>query len=200
MIPELGHFALILALAGGAGRAERAAAGRQLPRPCRLDRAGASGRVAAVRAGGDRLRLSHGSLRAERLLGAAGGRTQQHRAAPWYKVTAVWGNHEGSILMWALILSGWTVAVASFSRQLPAVMVARVIGIMGLISVGFLLFTLFTSNPFERLLPAAENGRDLNPLLQDPGMIFHPPLLYMGYVGFSVAFAFAVAALISLLG
>jgi cytochrome c-type biogenesis protein CcmF len=114
-----------------------------------------------------------------------------------YRITAVWGNHEGSILMWALILAGWTVAVALFSRQLPEAMVARVLGIMGLISVGFLLFTLFTSNPFERLLPAAVDGRDLNPLLQDPGMIFHPPLLYMGYVGFSVAFAFALAALMS---
>jgi cytochrome c-type biogenesis protein CcmF len=113
------------------------------------------------------------------------------------RVAATWGNHEGSILLWALILSGWTVAVALFSRQLPTLMVARVIGVMGLVSSGFLLFTLFTSNPFERLLPAAENGRDLNPLLQDPGMIFHPPLLYMGYVGFSVAFAFAIAALIS---
>ena len=115
----------------------------------------------------------------------------------YYKVTAVWGNHEGSILMWALILAGWTVAVALFSRQLPDVMVARVIGIMGIISAGFLLFTLFTSNPFERLLPGAVDGQDLNPLLQDPGMIFHPPLLYMGYVGFSVAFAFAIAALMS---
>jgi cytochrome c-type biogenesis protein CcmF len=113
------------------------------------------------------------------------------------RVAASWGNHEGSILLWTLILSGWTVAVALFSRQLPGVMVARVIAVMGLVSAGFLLFTLFTSNPFERLLPAAANGRDLNPLLQDPGMIFHPPMLYMGYVGFSVAFAFAIAALIS---
>jgi cytochrome c-type biogenesis protein CcmF len=114
-----------------------------------------------------------------------------------YRIAAVWGNHEGSILLWALILSGWTLAVALFSRQLPDVMVARVIAVMGLISTGFGLFTLFTSNPFERLLPAAADGRDLNPLLQDPGMVFHPPLLYMGYVGFSVAFAFAIAALIS---
>jgi cytochrome c-type biogenesis protein CcmF len=113
------------------------------------------------------------------------------------RIAATWGNHEGSILLWTLILAAWTVAVALFSRQLPQVMVARVVAVMGLVSTGFLLFTLFTSNPFTRLLPAAENGRDLNPLLQDPGMIFHPPMLYMGYVGFSVAFAFAVAALIS---
>ncbi|NJN00444.1 MAG: heme lyase CcmF/NrfE family subunit [Aquincola sp.] len=113
------------------------------------------------------------------------------------RIAATWGNHEGSILLWSLILAAWTVAVALFSRQLPKVMVARVVAVMGLVSTGFLMFTLFTSNPFTRLLPAAENGRDLNPLLQDPGMIFHPPMLYMGYVGFSVAFAFAVAALIS---
>ena len=114
-----------------------------------------------------------------------------------YKFTAVWGNHEGSILLWSLILSGWTLAVATFSRQLDDAMAARVLGVMGLISCGFLLFTLFTSNPFERLLPAAPDGQDLNPLLQDPGMVIHPPMLYMGYVGFVVAFAFAVAALLS---
>jgi len=114
-----------------------------------------------------------------------------------YRITAVWGNHEGSILLWALILAGWTVAVALRSRQLPDAMVARILGVMGLLSCGFLLFTLLTSNPFERMLPAAADGQDLNPLLQDPGMIFHPPLLYMGYVGFSVTFAFAISALMS---
>ncbi len=114
-----------------------------------------------------------------------------------YKFTAVWGNHEGSILLWSLILSGWTLAVSIFSKQLDDRMVARVLGVMGLISCGFLLFTLLTSNPFERLLPAAADGNDLNPLLQDPGMIIHPPMLYMGYVGFVVAFAFAIAALLS---
>ena len=112
-----------------------------------------------------------------------------------YRFAATWGSHEGSILLWALILSVWTVAVAIFSRHLPRVMVARVLGVMGLISVGFLLFMLLTSNPFERLIPAAVEGRDLNPLLQDPGMVIHPPMLYIGYVGFSVAFAFALAAL-----
>lgn len=114
-----------------------------------------------------------------------------------YKIAAVWGNHEGSILLWALILAGWAAAVALRSRQLPPEMTARVIAVMGLISVGVHSFTLFTSNPFARRFPPAPDGHDLNPLLQDPGMIFHPPLLYMGYVGFSVAFAFAVAALIS---
>ncbi|MEI6759441.1 MAG: heme lyase CcmF/NrfE family subunit [Betaproteobacteria bacterium] len=114
-----------------------------------------------------------------------------------YRLTAVWGNHEGSILLWSLILSGWTLAVSMFSRQLEERMVARVLGVMGLISCGFMLFTLLTSNPFERLLPAALDGQDLNPLLQDPGMVIHPPMLYMGYVGFVVAFAFAIAALLA---
>jgi len=112
-----------------------------------------------------------------------------------YRFAAVWGGHEGSLLLWTLILAGWTVAVAARSRRLPEVLGARVLGTMGLIGAGFLAFTLFASNPFQRLLPPALEGRDLNPLLQDPGMVFHPPLLYMGYVGFSVAFAFAIAAL-----
>ncbi|QEL63700.1 cytochrome c-type biogenesis protein CcmF [Oryzomicrobium terrae] len=114
-----------------------------------------------------------------------------------YKVAAVWGGHEGSLLLWVLLLSLWALAVSVFSRQLPDAMVARVLAVLGLVALGLLLFILFTSNPFERLLPGAEEGRDLNPLLQDPGLVFHPPMLYMGYVGFSVAFAFAIAALIS---
>ena len=114
----------------------------------------------------------------------------------WYRVAASWGSHEGSILLWVLTLSGWTAAVALFSSQLPDSLRARVLGVMGLVGFGFLLFVLFTSNPFVRLVPAAGDGRDLNPLLQDPGMVFHPPLLYMGYVGFAVAFAFAVAGLL----
>ena len=113
-----------------------------------------------------------------------------------YRVAAVWGGHEGSLLLWTFILVLWTIAVAAFSKHLPLEMVARVLGVMGLISVGFLLFMLFTSNPFDRLLPAAMDGRDLNPLLQDPGLVIHPPMLYMGYVGFSVAFAFALSALL----
>jgi len=115
-----------------------------------------------------------------------------------YKVSAVWGAHEGSLLLWVLILALWSFAVAVFSRTLPQQLVARVLGVMGLISVGFYLFLLFTSNPFERNLPFfPAEGADLNPLLQDVGLIFHPPMLYMGYVGFSVAFAFAIAALMS---
>lgn len=119
-------------------------------------------------------------------------------ALPWYfKFSAVWGAHEGSLLLWALILGAWTFAVSIFSRQLPEVMLARVLSVMGMISVGFLLFLIVTSNPFKRLLPnAPADGRDLNPLLQDIGLIAHPPMLYMGYVGFSVVFAFAIAALL----
>jgi len=114
-----------------------------------------------------------------------------------YRLAAVWGGHEGSLLLWMLLLTFWGLAVATFSRTVDEAMLARVLGVMGLIATGLLLFVLLTSNPFERLLPAAENGRDLNPLLQDPGLVFHPPMLYMGYVGFSVAFAFAIASLLS---
>ncbi len=119
-------------------------------------------------------------------------------ALPWYyKFSAVWGAHEGSLLLWALILGGWTFAVSVFSRQLPQVMLARVLAVMGMISTGFLLFLILTSDPFARILPQVPaNGADLNPLLQDPGLIIHPPMLYMGYVGFSVAFSFAIAALL----
>ena len=113
-----------------------------------------------------------------------------------YRYSAVWGAHEGSLLLWALVLAGWSGAVAARSGRLPAYVSARVLAVMGLISVGFLAFLLFTSNPFERLLPAAAEGRDLNPLLQDPGLIIHPPMLYLGYVGFVVPFAFAMAALL----
>lgn len=113
-----------------------------------------------------------------------------------YRISAVWGGHEGSLLLWALILSGWTVAVGKFSNKLPLAFVARVIGVMGSISIGFLLFMLLTSNPFDRIFPSPLDGQDLNPLLQDPGLIIHPPMLYMGYVGFSVGFGFAIAALL----
>jgi cytochrome c-type biogenesis protein CcmF len=114
----------------------------------------------------------------------------------FYKVAALWGAHEGSLLLWIAILSFWSLAVAAFSRQLPASFSSRVLGVMGLISGGFLLFTLWTSNPFERLMPAARDGADLNPVLQDFALAIHPPMLYMGYVGFSVAFAFACAAML----
>ena len=118
-------------------------------------------------------------------------------ALPWYyRFSAVWGAHEGSLLLWVLILNVWTVAVATFSRRLPDALMARVLGVLGFIAFGFLLFTILTSNPFARHLPALADGNDLNPILQDPGLIMHPPMLYTGYVGFSVAFAFAIAALL----
>ena len=114
-----------------------------------------------------------------------------------YRLGAVWGGHEGSLLLWIFLLSTWTILVAQLSKALDEFMVARVIGVLGLVSSGLLLFVITTSNPFTRLLPAAQDGRSLNPLLQDPGLVFHPPMLYMGYVGFSVAFAFAIASLLS---
>ena len=114
----------------------------------------------------------------------------------FYRFAAVWGAHEGSLVLWALALATWSLAVATFSRQLPETFAARVLGVLGVVSSGFLLFILLTSNPFERLTPAAPDGRDLNPLLQDFALAVHPPILYVGYVGFSVAFAFAVAAML----
>jgi cytochrome c-type biogenesis protein CcmF len=113
-----------------------------------------------------------------------------------YKVSAVWGGHEGSLLLWVLFMAAWGAAVAAFSQNLPLAMIARVISVQGMITIGFLLFMLLTSNPFERLFPVPPEGQDLNPLLQDFGLAIHPPMLYMGYVGFSVAFSFAAAALI----
>ncbi|MFA7541700.1 MAG: heme lyase CcmF/NrfE family subunit, partial [Lysobacterales bacterium] len=116
---------------------------------------------------------------------------------PWYyRFSAVWGAHEGSLLLWALMLAAWTLAVAAFSKHLPERFAANVLAVMGLVSIGFIGFMLFTSNPFDRVLPAPIDGNDLNPLLQDFGLIVHPPMLYLGYVGFAVAFAFAIAALL----
>jgi len=196
MIPELGQFALVLALclalAQGllplVGAARGNAAWMAVARPA------AQGQFVFVA-------LAFGfliSLFVVNDFSVANVATNSNSSLPLhYRIAASWGSHEGSLLLWALMLTGWSVAVSVFSRRLPDDMVARVLGVMGLVSVGFLAFMLFTSNPFDRLLPAAPDGRDLNPLLQDAGMIFHPPMLYMGYVGFSVAFAFAIAALLS---
>jgi len=114
----------------------------------------------------------------------------------FYRFAAVWGAHEGSLLLWLLILSLWTIAVVAFSRNLPQTITSRVLGVLGLVSAGFALFILTTSSPFARLLPAAADGRDLNPLLQDPALAIHPPMLYTGYVGLAVPFAFAVTAML----
>ncbi|MBS1208596.1 MAG: heme lyase CcmF/NrfE family subunit [Proteobacteria bacterium] len=194
MIPELGHFALILAFVIAAVLGSLPLLGAQ-----RGDAA-----LVAVARPAARLQFVLVVIAFICLAWAFVGNDfsvayiAQHsntRLPLVYRLTAVWGSHEGSLLLWGLMLTGWTAAV-SFSQRLPAVFSARVLAVLGLVSFGFLAFLLFTSNPFERLLPAALEGNDLNPLLQDPGMIIHPPLLYMGYVGFSVAFAFAIAALI----
>jgi cytochrome c-type biogenesis protein CcmF len=196
MIPEIGHFALILALTMALAQSVLPLIGAQQGRSAwmALARPSAVGQFIFTLTAYACLTWAFIDNDFSVLLAV----NHSNSLLPLvYRITAVWGNHEGSILLWSLILSGWTLAVAIFSRQLEERMVARVLGVMGLISCGFLLFTLATSNPFERLLPAAADGQDLNPLLQDPGMIIHPPMLYMGYVGFVVAFAFAIAALLS---
>lgn len=196
MIPELGHFALILATCVAfiqgtlpmIGAHRRRQAWIALARP-------------AAQMGALLLIISFGGLTAAFVQNDFSveyvARHSNSLLPAHYRVAAVWGGHEGSLLLWMLLLSLWTLAVATFSRSLPDTLVARVLGTLGLVSFGFLLFILLTSNPFNRLLPGADEGRDLNPLLQDPGLIIHPPMLYMGYVGFSVAYAFAVAAMLS---
>jgi cytochrome c-type biogenesis protein CcmF len=195
MIPELGHFALIIALLIAllqavlplAGAARRNVAWMNVARP-------------AAQAQFLFVLFAFGCLVWSFLnndFSVLNVASNSNSTLPWYyRFAASWGSHEGSLLLWVLMLAGWMFAVAVASRHLPLDMVARILGVMALISIGFLLFMLLTSNPFERLLPAAPDGRDLNPLLQDPGMVIHPPMLYMGYVGFSVAFAFAIAALL----
>ena len=196
MIVEIGHFALILAacvalvqgvlpLAGTINDNQRWQA---LAKPAAALQFALIAFSFAV--------LAHGALTDDFSIKYIAGHSNSLLPTQ-YKFASVWGGHEGSLLLWMLMLSGWTVSVAIFSRTLPLAMVARVIGILGLVSTGFLMFILITSSPFERLLPAPADGKDLNPLLQDPGLVIHPPMLYMGYVGFSVAFAFAVSALLS---
>ena len=195
MIPEIGQFALILALilALAQGILPIIGAARGMPAWMGVARPAAQGQFLFVALAFVCLGWSFASNDFSVLNVATNSNSQLPLQ---YRIAATWGSHEGSMLLWVLMLGLWTAAVSLFSRHLPDVMVARVIGVMGLVSTGFLLFTLLTSNPFTRLLPAAEDGRDLNPLLQDPGMVIHPPMLYMGYVGFSVAFAFAIAALL----
>ena len=196
MIPEVGQFALALALClalaqsvlgiGGAARGDRS--WMAAARPAAL---GQFAFIAIAFAC-----LTYSFVINDFSVGYVA--SHSNSALPLqYRIAGVWGGHEGSLLLWALMLGVWMTAVTVFSRHLPDDMVARVLGVMGLVSIGFLAFMLFTSNPFMRLLPAPADGRDLNPLLQDPGMVMHPPMLYMGYVGFSVAFAFAIAALLA---
>ncbi len=196
MIPELGHFALILALvvAMATGVLSLVGAHRNKASWIALARPGSQAMTLMVA-------FSFGCLTYAFInndFSVVYVAEHSNSLLPLqYRIAGVWGGHEGSLLLWMLMLSGWSMAVSLFSRQLPETMVARVLGVLMLVAAGFLLFIVITSNPFDRLLPGAEEGRDLNPLLQDPGLVIHPPLLYMGYVGFSVAYAFAVAALLS---
>ena len=196
MIPEIGHLALILALllALAQGVLPLVGAARGVPAWVALARPAAQGQALFVALAFSCLAWSFVSNDFSVLNVATNSNSQ---LPLHYRFAATWGSHEGSLLLWVFMLSGWALAVSLLSRHLPEDMVARVLGVMGLVAVGFHLFMLLTSNPFERLIPAAADGRDLNPLLQDAGMVFHPPMLYMGYVGFSVAFAFAIAALLS---
>jgi cytochrome c-type biogenesis protein CcmF len=195
MVPEIGHFCLVLSLCLAIAQAFFGLAG-----PLTGRRAWVA--VAKPAAAGQFvfLAIAFGFLTHAFIVNdfsVAYVANHSNSALPlMYRVSAVWGAHEGSLLLWALILSMWTVAVAARSRKLPEGLACKVLGVLGMVSIGFLLFTLATSNPFDRLIPAPVDGRDLNPLLQDPGLAIHPPMLYMGYVGFSVAFAFAVAAMI----
>jgi cytochrome c-type biogenesis protein CcmF len=196
LIAELGHFALILALFVAATQAVLPLAGAAQNNRAWMAIARPAAQLHFVLVAISFICLATAFVHNDfSVLYVANQSNSQLPLA--YRIAAVWGGHEGSLLLWSLMLAAWTIAVSLFSRQLPQPMVARVLGVLGLISVGFFLFILLTSNPFERLLPAAADGRDLNPLLQDPGLIIHPPMLYMGYVGFSVAFAFAISALLA---
>jgi cytochrome c-type biogenesis protein CcmF len=195
VIPELGHYALILALAVAIvqGSLPFVGASRGDIRLMALGRSAALTQAFLVI--GAFLALTQAYVTSD--FSVANVVANSHSAKPLiYKISGVWGNHEGSMLLWALILSLFGAAVALFGNNLPDSLRARVLGVQALIGVGFLAFILFTSNPFERVSPAPPDGNGLNPLLQDPGLAFHPPMLYLGYVGFSVTYAFAIAALL----
>lgn len=194
MIPEIGHFALILALCMALvqGTLPLVGASKGIAGWVHVGKAAAFGQLLFMG-------LAYGCLTYSFIVhdfSVAYVAQNSNTALPFlYLISGVWGAHEGSLLLWAFTLSIWTGLVTLFSKPIPDMTRARVLGVMGLVSVGFILFLLFTSNPFTRLFPAPPEGNDLNPLLQDPGLAIHPPMLYMGYVGFSVAFAFSIAAL-----
>jgi cytochrome c-type biogenesis protein CcmF len=196
MIPELGHVALIIALqlALLQGFFGLVGASRGYSAWVAAARGAATGQFVFVASGFAALMWSF-AINDFSVMNVADHSSRRLPLA--YRLTATWGSHEGSMLLWTLMLAGWTLAVVRFGRSRADDLTGRAIGILGLISGAFLAFVLLTSNPFMRLHPPPLDGRDLNPLLQDPGMIIHPPLLYMGYVGFSVAFAFSVAALLA---
>lgn len=196
MIPEIGHFSLILALFVALVVGTLSVVGGQT---------GRADWMALARPGAQALWLltafSFGCLTYAFFTNDFSvSYVAQHsnsRLPGIYRIAGVWGGHEGSLLLWLMMLATWMLAVSLFSRQLPDVMVSRVLGVLALVGVGFLLFMLVTSNPFVRLSDIPDDGRDLNPLLQDPGLVFHPPMLYMGYVGMAVPFAFSIAALLN---
>jgi len=196
MIPEIGQLALILALLLAATQATLPLIGvaRRVPAWVALARSAAQGQFLFIAVAFACLAWSF--VTNDFSVANVASNSNSRLPVP-YRFAATWGSHEGSMLLWVLMLAAWTVAVTLFSRHLPEETVARVLGVMAIVSCGFLLFTLLTSNPFERVFPPPPDGRDLNPLLQDPGMVIHPPMLYMGYVGFSVAFSFAIAALLA---
>lgn len=195
MLPELGHFALILALLLAGLQAFFGIAGPALGRERWI-----AAVTPAVAGQFVMVALAVGCLVAAFVgydFSVAYVADNSNSALPlFYRVTALWGAHEGSLLLWILLLAGWTVAVSFGAARLPPHFAARVLGVLGVVSFGFLLFTLATSNPFLRLDPPAADGADLNPILQDPALAVHPPILYTGYVGFAVAFAFACAAML----
>jgi len=195
ILPELGQVTLILALLVAVSQAAMPLAGAQRGRDSWMAIARPAAYLQLVLVALAFAILTHAFVVQDFSLRYVA--TNSNSLLPMqYRFSAVWGAHEGSLLLWALILATWTGLVARFSQRLPAAVISRVLGVMGLVSVGFLSFLIFTSNPFARLLPAAAEGRDVNPLLQDPGLIIHPPMLYIGYVGFVVPFAFAIAALL----
>ncbi|MGH7043192.1 MAG: heme lyase CcmF/NrfE family subunit, partial [Acetobacteraceae bacterium] len=195
MIPELGHFALALAVALAAAQAVLPLIGARVrdPRLMAAAPALALGQFISLAA-------CYGCLIWSSVVNDFSvydvAMNSSSTEPLFYRITGTWGNHDGSILLWCLVLAACGGAVALFGRNLPSVLRARVLGVLGIVSAGFLLFTLTASNPFQRMWPPPIQGAAINPLLQDPGLAVHPPILYLGYVGFSIPFAFAVAALL----
>jgi len=195
MIPEIGHFALILALCMAVVLSVVPMVGSFMGRYSWMALARPAARIQLLMVAVSYAVLTYSFLVHDFSVGYVAN-TSNLSLPLIYRISGVWGSHEGSLLLWLLVLTGWTAAVSVFSRGIPLQMISRVLSVLGMVSVGFTLFVLLTSNPFTRILPAPADGQSLNPLLQDFGLAVHPPMLYMGYVGFAVAFAFAVAALI----
>ncbi len=196
MIAELGNFCLVLALCVSVAQSIIPLAGTHYNRQSwmRFSRTAANTQWLLVLS--SYLLLTYGFYVNDFSI-AYVAKTSNLEQPLMYRLSGVWGGHEGSLLLWILMLSSWTALVSRFSRGIPRDMIARVLAVLGMINIGFISFTLVTSNPFDRLFPTPLNGQELNPLLQDPGFLIHPPMLYMGYVGFSVVFAFAIAGLLS---